>query len=278
MKHPPIRSQEALRYTDGGAGDGCVGDGCVGVRMETLAEETPVAMLYNGRPHAVMMATPADLEDFAYGFTVTEDIAAAGETELVDVLHTADGVSLQMLIPQARCDLLDTRRRNLTGRTGCGLCGAETLADAIRPIRRLAESAPVDPQELLRGFEHLAAAQSLNRRCGAVHAAALLHREGELLVREDVGRHNAVDKVIGAAGRAAFDADVLLVTSRASYEIVHKAAQAGCSVVAAISAPTALATRLADQAGLTLIGFVRDGRLTVYAGTGRLRTPAPARA
>jgi formate dehydrogenase accessory protein FdhD len=237
---------------------------------ESLAEETPVALAYNGHSHAVMMATPTDLEDFAWGFTVTEGIAAAGEIELVDCLHTDEGISLQLLIPQQRYDVLRQRQRNLTGRSGCGLCGVESLAEAIQPIRHVTGVIPVDHDKLLAGFELLTRSQPLNQACGAVHAAALMNADGSLLVREDVGRHNAVDKVIGAALRTGLPSHTLLVTSRASYEIVHKAAQAGCGLVAAISAPTALAVRLAREAGIVLAGFARGERMTLYASAEHL--------
>ncbi len=232
---------------------------------EWLAEETPVAFVYNGRSHAVMMATPDDLDDFAYGFTLTEGIVErVDEIEIVDRLHVAHGISLQMLIPQRYFDALDHRERAVTGRTGCGLCGTSTLEAAIRPVRHVVDHGPMLREVLSRGFEQLETAQRLNRAAGAVHAAGLITDDGAMLVREDVGRHNAVDKVMGAAARAGRCGRALLVTSRASYEIVHKAAQMGCPVVAAVSAPTALAVRIADEAGVCLIGFARDGRMTVY--------------
>ena len=239
---------------------------------ETLANEVAVAMEYNGRSHAVMLATPADLEDFAVGFSVTEGIVRkANEVELGTPLWTAHGVALPMKIPEVRFALLATRERNLTGRTGCGLCGTSTLEAAIRPVRRVAESAqPVGTRlteaTLRDAMVRLATMQPLNEASGAVHAAALLTTDGEFTVREDVGRHNAIDKVAGAVLRAGKVPHSLLVTSRASYEVVHKAAEVGCSLVAAISAPTALAVQLAEQAGLTLVGWARPPRLTVYCG------------
>lgn len=240
------------------------GDGTQAVD-EPLAEETPVALLYNGASHAVMMATPADLEDFAVGFSVSEGIVdTAADVAIVDVLAVDAGISLQLRVPQAVADALETRARTLSGRTGCGLCGSESLAAAIRPVRRVPPAAA--PAGWLQRFPDLQARQPLNARTGAVHAAAVLADGGELFVREDVGRHVAIDKAIGAALRAGATARALLVTSRASYEVVHKAAQAGIGHIAAISAPTAFAVRLAGEAGLTLVGFARGGRHTVYAG------------
>ncbi|NKF23597.1 formate dehydrogenase accessory sulfurtransferase FdhD [Solimonas marina] len=236
--------------------------------VETVAEETPIALVYNGRPYAVMMATPADLDDFAVGFSLSEGIVTrADEIEVVDRLHTAHGISLQMLIPQRHYAAVDSRHRNLTGRTGCGLCGTDSLQNAIRPVRRVSISAQLDMATLLAGMSALEAAQPLNDQCGATHAAAFIHGQGQLLVREDVGRHNAIDKLVGAAARRGVRGDAMLVTSRASYEVVHKAAQADCPIVAAISAPTALAIRIANEAGITLAGFTRETRLTLYAGT-----------
>jgi formate dehydrogenase accessory protein FdhD len=235
---------------------------------ETLAAEVPVAMQYNARPHAVMMATPLNLTDFAYGFALTERIVASvAELTLADTLWTEHGVALELLIPQQRFLLLQNRERNLTGRTGCGLCGTATLAAAIRPVRKVDPSGPrADVTTLRAGMLRLAALQPLNDASGAVHAAALLTTDGGFTVREDVGRHNAIDKAVGAVMRAGQVPHTLLVTSRASYEVVHKAAEVGCRLVAAISAPTALALRLAQEAGVTLVGWTRPPRLTVYCG------------
>ena len=166
-----------------------------------------------------------------------------------------------------RFALLDTRERNLTGRTGCGLCGTSTLEAAIRPVRRADPHGPrADAAALRAGMERLATMQPYNDASGAVHAAGLLTEDGGFTVREDVGRHNAIDKAVGAVARGGGRPHSLLVTSRASYEVVHKAAEVGCRLVAAISAPTALAVQLANEAGITLIGWARPPRLTVYSG------------
>ena len=235
---------------------------------ETLAVETPVAMHFNGLSHAVMMATPADLEDFGLGFALTEGIVRrADELKLLEQNWTPHGVVLNMRIPEVRFALLETRERNLTGRTGCGLCGTSTLEAAIRPVRHVAAGAPtIDAAALRAGMERLAKMQPYNEASGAVHAAALLTTNGGFVVREDVGRHNAIDKAVGAVMRADGVPHTLLVTSRASYEVVHKAAEVGCSLVAAISAPTTLALQLAMEAGVTLIGWARPPRFTVYCG------------
>jgi formate dehydrogenase accessory protein FdhD len=251
----PLREHDALRIERGAS---------TPIR-ETLAEETPVALLFNGVPHVVMMATPADLEDFALGFALTEGIVAtADELRVVECLPRARGLALHLAIPQSRFDALEARRRQLVGRSGCGLCGSETLEAAIRPIPRVDAGLALDPARLSRAVVALDAAQPLNRHCGALHAAAAVIGE-QLLVREDVGRHNALDKVAGALARAGLRAEALLLTSRASYELVHKSACIGVATLAAVSAPTAHAVRLAREAGITLYGFVRGDRLTRYA-------------
>lgn len=245
----------------------CIEDGMARGQHEVLAQEVPIALVYNGHSHAVMMATPADLEDFGIGFSLTEDIVdSCDEVRIVDITKSEHGISLQMWLPQPRFDALAERGRNLTGRTGCGLCGSDSLAQAIRPVRRVAAVHGVDPAMLTAVFARLEAAQPLNAATGAVHAAAILCGDGSLVVREDVGRHNAIDKAVGSVLRSGRSPRALLVTSRASYEVVHKAAQAGIALVAAISAPTALAVQIADQAGVTLVGFVRGRRMTVYSG------------
>ncbi|HXS73546.1 MAG TPA: formate dehydrogenase accessory sulfurtransferase FdhD [Rhodanobacteraceae bacterium] len=251
---------------------------------DRVIEETPVAMLYNGIAHAVMMATPCDLEDFALGFALTEGIIEnAAEFELVDCLRTEHGISLQALIPQIRLDELSHRKRNLAGRSGCGLCGVESLEQAVRPLRSIESDTCVAIAMVNRGLQQLAEQQPLNRCSGGVHAAGYVYAGG-ILAREDVGRHNALDKLIGALARpdstegVSRDASsawragsgLLAITSRASYEIVHKAASAGIAVIAAISAPTSLAIKLADQAGVTLIGFARAQTMNVYTHPRRL--------
>jgi formate dehydrogenase accessory protein FdhD len=239
--------------------------------IDHVVEETPVALLYNGRSYAVMMATPCDLQDFALGFALTEGIVGhADEFRLVDCLRTTHGISLQAAIPQGRFDALAERSRNLAGRSGCGLCGVETLEAAIRPVRRLDDRSSVSAAAISDGLYQLAQAQPLNRISGGVHAAGFVHANG-ILVREDVGRHNALDKLVGALAIATVGAGFLVITSRASYEIVHKAAAAGIAIVVAMSAPTDLAIRLAAEADITLAAFARGQTMTVYTRTDRVR-------
>ncbi|MFC3551055.1 formate dehydrogenase accessory sulfurtransferase FdhD [Lysobacter cavernae] len=236
--------------------------------------EAPVALLYNGEPFAVMMATPESLEDFALGFALSEGIVAAREEfRLVDTVHVDDGIALHAAIPQARFDALQARRRGLEGRSGCGLCGIESLQAAMRPVPNVGASPAVSTERIRDALTALAQQQPLNALSGGVHAAGFAHAGG-LLVREDVGRHNALDKLIGALAShdpaIRPDSGFLVITSRASYEIVHKAATAGIGLVVAISAPTDLAIRTADRAGLTLAAFARGDSLNVYSHPQRI--------
>jgi FdhD protein len=251
-----------------------VADGTGTMREEWVIEETPVALLYNGLSFAVMMTTPADLEDFALGFAICEGIvASADEFSLVDVVRGEHGISLHAAIPQSRFDAIEHRQRTMEGRSGCGLCGTSTLQAAVQPVRGVGAGPRLTAAQIHAGLAHLSQQQPLNARSGGVHAAGFI-RSDNVLVREDVGRHNALDKLVGAmlGTRPITDPDdgFLAITSRASYEIVHKAANAGIAVIAAMSAPTDLAIRQAEAAGITLIAFARDTRMNVYSGHERL--------
>lgn len=240
---------------------------------DRVAEEVPIVVLCNGEHFAVMMATPVQLEDFALGFALSEGLIAAPR-ELLDlhILPRLDGVELQLQIPPHRAQALAARARRLEGRSGCGLCGSRQLDDVLRTPATVGAGIVVTAAALDTALAQLAAGQSLAAATGATHAAAWAGADGGIrLLREDVGRHNALDKLVGAlhhAGLAA-DAGFAVVTSRASYEMALKAAAAGISVLAAISAPTALAIALADSCGLTLIGFARPGGCAVYSHAGR---------
>ncbi len=240
---------------------------------EWVAEEVPIALEYNGLSHAVMLATPLDLEDFALGFSLSENLIGSPADLLdVEVQTRAQGVALQLRVT-ARCELmLKERRRTLAGRTGCGLCGTDSLDQVFRPPSRPLPPLPVDRSQLIpvlsRAMRELSEAQPLQQRSGGIHAAAWCSPQGEvLMVREDVGRHNALDKLVGALARAQIDPSqgFAAVTSRASFEMVQKAAGAGIALLAAVSAPTHLAIRTAQACGLTLAGFVREGRATLYS-------------
>ncbi|MDD2408780.1 MAG: formate dehydrogenase accessory sulfurtransferase FdhD [Tepidiphilus sp.] len=246
--------------------------------QDVLAEETPVALEYNGIAYATMLATPADLEDFALGFSLTEgiveDLAEIYELELES---NQAGVIVRLEIASERFVRLKARRRALSGRTGCGLCGIESLAEALRPVPGVPQGGRVPLAAVLSAMHALRARQPLHEATGATHAAALAATDGSLLlVREDVGRHNALDKAIGAAARDGLlrtgDAAIALMSSRASFELVQKTAVSGIGVLAAVSAPTALAVRLAEEAGITLLGFVRGEGASVYSRADRLVT------
>jgi FdhD protein len=241
---------------------------------EALVEETPVALNYNDRPHAVMMATPTDLEDFAVGFSLTEGIVeGVKEIMAIDVIPSRHGVAIMLRVPEERAARLDSMRRSLPGMGGCGLCGVEDLRAAIRTPRSVARALRVAPAALSAAFASLPGEQPLGMRTGASHAAAFARSDGTLaVVREDAARHNAMDKLVGHLARSGTGTaqGFAVVTSRASYELAQKAATAGFELLAAISAPTGLAVRVACATGLTLVGFARDGRFTCYANDFRL--------
>src|SRR6516164_5280970 len=242
---------------------------------DLVAEEVPVALVYHDVPHVVMLATPADLEDYAVGFTLSEGLVArADEIRGVEVIQGEASVDVKISVAWERFTQLLQRRRNLAGRTGCGLCGAETAADAIRECQPVPAGVSITAAELHEAMAQLAARQPINSRTGSVHAAAwVVPGKGIQVVREDVGRHNALDKTIGALARAKadFGAGYMLITSRASYEMVQKCATVGIALLVALSAPTAFAVRLAERSGLTLVAFARADQHVVYAHPHRLK-------
>ena len=242
---------------------------------DQVAEEVPVALVYHNVPHVVMLATPADFEDFAVGFTLSEGLVAQPqEIREVTVTRGAESVDVHVSVAWERFTELLHRRRNLTGRTGCGLCGAETAEQAIRELGQVGPGPRVSIAELHAAIEALGALQPINARTGSVHAAAWVGAGSAIqLVREDVGRHNALDKAIGAVVRGNLDraGGYMLITSRASYEMVQKCATVGISFLVALSAPTAFAVRLARKTGLTLVAVARRDRHVVYAHPERVQ-------
>jgi formate dehydrogenase accessory protein FdhD len=242
---------------------------------EIVAEEVAVALVYNGISHAVMMATPCDLEDFALGFSLTEGIVdKASEVYDIEVEPAGRGVEVRLSIAAQRMVRLQERRRSLAGRTGCGLCGVDSLDAALRPVRVSTADAAISRRAIEQAMAALPGQQRINRVNGATHAAGWATADGTLLaVREDIGRHNALDKLGGALarqGRPMGEPGFVVVTSRCSYEMVHKAAALGAVAIAAVSAPTSLAIETAEQAHIALAAFVRDGRLTIYANAERI--------
>jgi len=243
--------------------------GAIARTTDLVAEERPVALVYHDVPHVVMLATPADLEDYAVGFTLSEGLVArADEIRGVEVTQGELSADVKITVAWERFTQLLQRRRNLAGRTGCGLCGAETAADAIRECAPVPAGVSITAAQLHTAIAQLAGRQPINARTGSVHAAAwVVPGEGIQVVREDVGRHNALDKTIGALARAQADfaAGYMLITSRASYEMVQKCATVGIALLVALSAPTAFAVRLAQRCGLTLVAFARADQHVVYA-------------
>jgi FdhD protein len=243
---------------------------------DCIIEEVPVVLVYNAHPHVVMLTSPLNLEDFALGFSLTEGIIARKEeAEAIRVVQRAKGVEVRISIPEERAEKLLGARRNMTGRTGCGLCGATTLEQAIRPVPPVGAGISITASQLQRVLKALSQHQSLNRLTGAAHAASWVNSNNEIVcTREDVGRHNALDKLIGALAQAQtdFEQGWLIVTSRASYEMVQKACSVGITLLVAISAPTGLAIRLAQDSGLTLVGFARNNRYVIYTHPHRLQS------
>ncbi len=249
--------------------------GAVASTTDLIAEEKPVALIYHDVPHVVMLATPADLEDYAYGFTLSEGlVASVDEIRGVEVVQGEASADVRISVAWERFTQLLQRRRNLAGRTGCGLCGAETAEDAIRECPTVPEGVTITAAALHAAITQLSGRQPINSRTGSVHAAAwVVPGSGIQVVREDVGRHNALDKTIGALARAGADfaTGYMLITSRASYEMVQKCATVGVPLLVALSAPTAFAVRLAQRTGLTLVAFARADQHVVYAHPHRLK-------
>jgi FdhD protein len=260
----PIRVVERKAWR---AGDITAGE-------RTIPEETAVAFTYNGSAHAVMMATPQDLEDFAVGFSLTEGLVQSpGEIETLEIIEELVGIEVRMRLTGPRAAAFEARRRSLAGPTGCGLCGIESLGEAVRAPVRVSGRVQFGPLEIMTALAALSEQQAINRSTHAVHAAAFYRKgEGLMAVREDVGRHNALDKLVGALAcenRGAGNG-LTLLTSRLSVELVQKAAVAGMPIVVAVSAPTALAVRTAEAAGITLIAVARNDGFEIFTHPDRI--------
>lgn len=239
-----------------------------------IPEEIAVAFTYNGGSYAVMMATPQDLEDFALGFSLTEGVVSSpGEIERLEIIEEDLGIELRMWLSEPSSQVYGERRRRMAGPTGCGLCGIESLAEAVRAPRKVDEGRLFTPFEIMKALHTLAPRQELNRQTRAVHAAAFwTPEEGLIALREDVGRHNALDKLAGALVRDGVprQSGMALLTSRVSIEMVQKAAAVGIPVLVAVSAPTALAVRTADSAGITLIAIARNDGFEIFTHPTRI--------
>lgn len=240
-----------------------------------VPEEVPVAFSYGGSTHAVMMATPADLDDFAVGFSLAEGIIGRAEQILsVEAIEAGPGIDLQITLEDNTAHALVARRRRMAGPVGCGLCGIESIEQATRPVPMVAGGeVRFTSRDLIEAMQLLGARQTLNRETRAVHGAGFfLPGEGLMALREDVGRHNALDKLVGAVCRAGWKRSrgMVVVTSRLSVEMVQKAAILGSPVLAAISVPTALAIRTAEAAGLTLVGIARGDDFEIFTRSDRI--------
>jgi len=244
-------------------------DGAVEQGEDWVAEEVAVALMYNCISHVVMMTTPRDLDDFAIGFSLSEGIVEHA-SDILDIEISDDesgnGIVIAMLIPEVDFEKLKDQRRNMTGRTGCGLCGAETLEQAIKPPRKVRGELSISASSIQKAIAAFSDQQVLMAKTGGVHGAAWCDANGVIrLMREDVGRHNALDKLIGAMALAKIgEQGFVLVTSRASYEMVSKVAMANIKLMVAVSAPSSLAIKMAEESGVSLIAFGRNKRHSVY--------------
>jgi FdhD protein len=251
------------------------GDGVVsGTR--TIPEETPIALTYGRTTQAVMMATPADLSDFAVGFSLSEGIvSSAADIAVLDIVPTNEGIELRMDLVEERQTVLSARQRRIVGPGGCGLCGMDSLAEAVRPPPVVCSNAAFTPADIRIALDQMPPAQQLNAETRAVHGAGFWTRDSGLIaLREDVGRHNALDKLVGALARAGVRTaeGLVLLSSRVSVEMVQKAAVLGAPVIVAISAPTGLAVRSAEAAGITLIGVARSDAFEVFTHPARIHS------
>ena len=264
MGRPAAIEVSRLKWSGGTLSAGC----------RTIPDEVPVALTYDGSAYAVMMATPADLADFAVGFSLSEGVVDhPSEIESLEIIEVEGGVEARMWLRPEASARNRGRRRAILGPTGCGLCGVDSIAQALRPLTAVVSNTlRVAGAELVAAMAELQNMQDLNARTRAVHAAGLWLGQQHLLVREDVGRHNALDKVIGAAASAGISASgaVVLLTSRVSVELVQKTARLGAPIIAAISAPTALAVKMADEAGITLAAVLRGEDFEIFTGAARI--------
>jgi FdhD protein len=262
--HDPARTVQRKVWRDGSASESA----------RVIPEETALALTYNGGTYAVMMGTPQDLEDFAIGFSLSEGIIQSlDDIDSLDVVGLDDGIELRMWLAQSKADRLSDRRRHIAGPTGCGICGIDSIAEAVRPAAIVAAGGSFSPQQITAAIQSIPPLQAINVATRAVHAAAFWTKAaGIVALREDVGRHNALDKLAGALAQQKVDAadGMVLLTSRVSVEMVQKTAAMGAPLMVAVSAPTALAVRMADTAGITLAAIARADGFEVFTHPGRI--------
>ena len=264
MPRPVVRISRTIWRASGSAVD-----------ERAIPEETAVAFTYNTASYAVMMATPQDLEDFAVGFSLTEGVIPSIDAiDSIEIVQEEIGTELRIWLKAPDAAEFLGRRRKMAGPTGCGLCGVETLIEAMRPPPEVGEGRAFTPAEIMSAVESLFPLQVLNHETRAVHAAGFWDPErGLVAVREDVGRHNALDKLAGALARdgATARSGLLVLTSRVSIEMVQKAAAIGAPIIAAVSAPTALAVRMAEACGMTLIAIARKDGFEIFTHPRRVK-------
>jgi FdhD protein len=262
--HGPVRTVRRQVWRNGNFVDG----------TRLIPEETAIALTYNGGTYAVMMGTPKDLRDFAVGFSLSEGIVqSADEISSLDIVDLDDGIELRMWLVPAKAELVNERRRHIAGPTGCGICGIESIAEAVRPAAIVPHGRFFAPHEIMAAMASIAPLQAINIETRAVHAAAFwAPAHGIVALREDVGRHNALDKLAGALAQAKTPASdgMVLLTSRVSVEMVQKAAAMGAPMIVAVSAPTALAVRTAERSSMTLVAIARADGFEVFTHPERI--------
>jgi FdhD protein len=267
--HDPVRTVHRKVWREGGFDRSGLDRG-----TRAIPEETALALTYNGGTYAVMMGTPRDLQDFAVGFSLDEAIINAPEDiEEFEIVDLDDGIELRMWLKQSRAERLSERRRHIAGPTGCGICGIDSIAEAVRPAAVVTGGRSFSPREIMAAMQSIASLQRINIETRAVHASAFwTPARGVAALREDVGRHNALDKLAGALARDRISAEegIVLLTSRVSVEMVQKTAAIGAPLMVAVSAPTALAVRMADAAGITLAAIARADGFEIFTHPERI--------
>jgi FdhD protein len=267
----PVQSVDRQVWRDGSLSDGA----------RQIPEETALALTYNGGTYAVMMGTPQNLRDFAVGFSLSEGIVQSpDDIETLDIVELDDGIELRMWLARDKAALMSERRRHIAGPTGCGICGIDSIAEAIRPAAVVARGRSFSPREIMTAMAAIAPLQAINIETRAVHAAAFwTPARGIVALREDVGRHNALDKLAGALAQEQVLANegMVLLTSRVSVEMVQKTAAIGAPLMVAVSAPTALAVRMADTAGITLAAIARSDGFEIFTHPTRIAADVDAR-
>ncbi len=262
--HVPVQAIDREIWRDGATSEG----------TRLIPEETPLALTYNGGTYAVMMGTPQNLEDFAVGFSLSEGIVkSADDIRSLETVRLDDGIELRMWLAPEEAARISERRRHIAGPTGCGICGVDSISEAIRPAATVPHGQTFTPNQIMTAMQAIAPLQSINLQTRAVHAAAFWSPAGSIVaLREDVGRHNALDKLAGALARSRTDASsgMVLLTSRVSVEMVQKTAAIGAPVMVAVSAPTALAVRTAEAAGITLVAIARQDGFEVFSHGSRV--------